>query len=83
MIGVQRFSASTDEEAVTIGHAMIKGASAVASFDLWEGDRPVHGAAPMMRARLRRRPKKKAFVGIQDEIDKSEVRQYALYGIHG
>ena len=81
MIGVQRFSARADEEAVAIAHAMFKDASPVASFDLWEGNRPVHGAAPSMR--LARRPKKRVFVGVQSEIDKSEVRQHALHGIQG
>ena len=48
IIAVQRFSAANDDEAVSMATAMVEG-SAVASFDLWEGERRVEGVAPTMR----------------------------------
>ena len=55
MIGAQRFSAGSDEEAIAIARAMADGAFDVVRFDLWEDTRCVHGAATTMRAPLRPR----------------------------
>ena len=49
IVAVQRFSAETDKEALAMAHDMIDGASAVARFDLWQGDRRIEGTAPTMR----------------------------------
>ena len=57
---MQRFSAADDTEAVVMAHAMVSGAAAVAGFDLWEGERPIHGTAPTMRKGKPRRPSEKA-----------------------
>ena len=46
---VQRLSAATDKEALSIVRVMLKEASAVAKFDLWQGERRIEGAAPTMR----------------------------------
>jgi len=52
LIAVQRFSAADDYEAVSMAAAMVEG-SAVTSFDLWEGERRVEGAAPMRKEKPR------------------------------
>jgi hypothetical protein len=36
-LAVQRLSAETDEEALSMARSMANGASAVARFDLWQG----------------------------------------------
>ena len=46
---VQRLSAETDNEALSMARDMVKGASVVARFDLWQGDRRIESAAPTMR----------------------------------
>jgi hypothetical protein len=46
---VQRLSAETDNEALSMARDMVKGASVVARFDLWQGDSCIEGAAPTMR----------------------------------
>ena len=48
IIAVQRLSAEDDEEALSMARNMVRG-SAVARFDLWQGERRVDGAAPTMR----------------------------------
>ena len=58
IIAVQRFSAADDAEALLMAHTMVSGVAAVASFDLWEGERPIHGAAPKKLGRGRRAAKK-------------------------
>jgi hypothetical protein len=49
IIAVQRFSAETDKEALSMARDMVKGASAVARFDVWQGERRIEGAVPTMR----------------------------------
>ena len=49
IVTVQRLSAEHDKEALSMARDMVKGASAVARFDLWQGERRVDGAAPTMR----------------------------------
>jgi len=39
IVAVQRLSAEDDEEALAMARDMVKGASAVARFDLWQGER--------------------------------------------
>jgi hypothetical protein len=56
IVAVQRLSADTDEEALSMARDMVAGASAVARFDLWQGERRVDGAAPTMRKEKPRRP---------------------------
>jgi hypothetical protein len=51
IVAVQRFSAADDKEALAMAHEMIDGASAVAAFDLWQGERRIVGAAPSMKKR--------------------------------
>jgi hypothetical protein len=51
IIAVQRFFAVDDDEAVSMATAMVAGSS----FDLWEGERAVHGAAPTIRERKKPR----------------------------
>jgi hypothetical protein len=46
IVAVQRFSAGDDQEAVAQAREMVKGASGVATFDLWEAARRIKGAAP-------------------------------------
>jgi hypothetical protein len=57
MIGIQRFSAINDDEAMATAKTVAKSAPTVTAFDLWEGDRHVTGAAPTIRAPLRPRNK--------------------------
>ena len=52
---VQRLSAATDKEAMSIARAMVNRASAVSKFDLWEGERHIEGVAPTMRQGKHRR----------------------------
>ena len=52
---VRRLSAWTDEEAQSIVRGMFEETSAVARFDLWQGERHVEGVAPTSRKRKRRR----------------------------
>ena len=54
IIAIQRFSGLNNEEAVATARDMVSGAAAVASFDLWEGERRIEGAAPTMRGKPRR-----------------------------
>ena len=49
IIAVRRFPAETDNEALSIAHDMVEGASSVARFDLWQGERRIEGVAPTMR----------------------------------
>jgi hypothetical protein len=41
MGAVQRFSASTDEEALSVARVVVKGRPQLAGFELWEGGRKV------------------------------------------
>jgi hypothetical protein len=49
IVAVQRFSAETDEEALTVARKMVKEAPAVARFDLWQRVRHIEGEAPTPR----------------------------------
>jgi hypothetical protein len=49
IVAVQRFSAETDKEALSMTRDMVKGASAGARFNVWQGERRIEGAAPTMR----------------------------------
>jgi hypothetical protein len=51
IIAVQRFSAETDKQALSMARDMVEGAAAVARFDLWQGERRIEGAAPPMKKR--------------------------------
>jgi hypothetical protein len=42
-------SAEDDKEALAMAHDMVAGASAVARFDVWQGERRIIGVAPTMR----------------------------------
>jgi hypothetical protein len=53
IVAVQRLSAATDEEALSMARDMVKGASAVARFDVWQAERQIHGAAPTMKGKPR------------------------------
>lgn len=55
IVAIQRLSAETDEEAHSMAHDMVDGASAVARFDLWQDARLVEGVAPTMREKKPRR----------------------------
>jgi hypothetical protein len=46
-VSVHQFSASNDKEAVAQAREMVKGASGVATFDLWDDGRRIEGAAPI------------------------------------
>ena len=54
IVAVQRFSAEDDKEAPSMAREMVKGASAVARFDLWQGERRIEGAAPTRKQKPRR-----------------------------
>ena len=43
------FFAETDKEALLMARDMVEGASAVARFDIWQGERRVEGVAPTMK----------------------------------
>ena len=47
IVAVQRLSADTDKEALSMARDMVKVASAVARFDLWEGERLIQRRAPI------------------------------------
>jgi hypothetical protein len=49
IIAVQRLCAEMDNEALSMARGMVKGASVIARFDLWQGERRIEGAAPTMR----------------------------------
>jgi hypothetical protein len=49
IVAVQRFSAETDEEALSMARDMIDGPSVIFRFDLWQGERSIEGVAPTMR----------------------------------
>jgi len=49
IVAVQRLSAETDKEALSMARDMVNGALAVARLDLWQGERRIGGAAPTMR----------------------------------
>ena len=53
IIAVQRLSAETDKEALSMARDMVQGASAVARFDLWQGERNIEGVAPTMKGKPR------------------------------
>ena len=55
IIAVQRLSVETDKEALSMGRDMVKGASAVARFDVWRGERRIEGATPTIRERKKPR----------------------------
>ena len=55
IVAVQRFSTETDKDALSMARDMVAGASAVARFDLWQGERRIEGAAPPMKKRKPRR----------------------------
>ena len=44
IVAVQRFSAEDDKEARAMASDIVKGAAAVARFDLWQGERRIAGA---------------------------------------
>ena len=46
IVSVHNLSAADDQEALTMAREMVKGASGVATFDLWEGESRIHGDAP-------------------------------------
>ena len=54
IVAVQRLSAEDDEEALAMAREMVKGAAAVARFDLWQGERRIEGAAPTRKQKPRR-----------------------------
>jgi hypothetical protein len=54
IVAVQRLSAETDEEALAMAREMVKGASAVARFDLWQDHRCIEGAPTMRKEKPRR-----------------------------
>jgi len=54
IIAVQRLSAENDKEALSMARDMVKGASAVARFDLWQGERRIEGGAPTAKEKPRR-----------------------------
>ena len=54
IVAVQRLSAEDDEEAREMAHNMVTGASAVARFDLWQGERRIEGKAPVRKQKPRR-----------------------------
>jgi len=55
IVAVQRLSAGDDREAVAQVQEMIKGASGVSTFDLWNDDgRRIEGAAPTRGEKPRR-----------------------------
>jgi hypothetical protein len=56
IVAVQRLSAEDDKEALAMARDMVKGGSAVARFDLWEGTRHIRGAAPTIREKKKPRP---------------------------
>ena len=52
---VQRFSAETDKGTLSMARDMIDGTSAVAWFDVWQGERRIEGVALTIRKRKSRR----------------------------
>jgi hypothetical protein len=54
IVAVQRLSAETDKEALSMARDMVKGASVVERFDLWQGERCIEGAAPRGKGKPRR-----------------------------
>ena len=54
IVAVQRLSAEDDKEALSMARDMVKGASAVARFDLWQGERRIEGKAPGTKRKPRR-----------------------------
>lgn len=55
IVAVQRLSAENDEEALSMARNIVKGASAVAGFDLWQGERHIEGKAPTTKQQKPRR----------------------------
>jgi hypothetical protein len=55
IVAVQRLSAETDAEALSMARDMATGASAVARFDLWQDERRIEGAAPTIRKKKKPR----------------------------
>ncbi len=55
IVSVHKLSAADDQEALAMAAEMVRGASGVAAFDLWDGERRVHGVAPTMRAQKKPR----------------------------
>ena len=53
IVAVQRLSAETDQEALSLARDVVDGASAVARFDLWQRERHIHGVAPTAKGKLR------------------------------
>ncbi|HLJ64429.1 MAG TPA: hypothetical protein VKT70_10005 [Stellaceae bacterium] len=51
VVAVQRLSAASDDEALSIIHGMFEKTSVVARFDLWEGERRVKGSVPRRKPR--------------------------------
>ena len=49
ILAVSRLSADTDEEALSMAREMVAAASAVASFDLWQGERRIQGTELRMK----------------------------------
>ena len=54
IVAVQRLSAEDDKEALSMARDMVKGASAVARFDLWQAERRIEGKAPTAKGKPRR-----------------------------
>ena len=55
IVAVQRLSAKDDKEALEMARDMVKGASAVARFDLWQAERRIGGPPPRVRKEKPRR----------------------------
>ncbi len=53
ILAVNRLSAETDEEALSMVRDLFKGGAAVARFDLWQGERHIHGTAPTAKGKPR------------------------------
>jgi hypothetical protein len=49
IVAVQRLSAETDREALSMARDMVKGAATVTRFDVWQGERHIEGPPPRMR----------------------------------
>ena len=46
IVSVQRLSAEDDEEALSMARTLVKGASAVARFEVWQGERRIEAEPP-------------------------------------
>jgi hypothetical protein len=58
IVSTHRLSAADDGEALARAREMVSGATGVATFDLWDHERRIHGSARTRNLRAKEKPRR-------------------------